>query len=74
MVKGLDTFWKYFADYEEQYVLIGGAACDILFESNEVMLICGKEAKANRQQSLLFRSNRNMVEMFISLCYTIIRI
>ena len=36
MVKGLDTFWKYFADYEEQYVLIGDAACDILFESNEV--------------------------------------
>ena len=26
MVKGLDTFQKYFADYEEQYVLIGGAA------------------------------------------------
>lgn len=40
----------------------------------ELMLICGKEAKANRQQSLLFRSKRNMVEMFISLCYTIIRI
>lgn len=38
------------------------------------MLICGKEAKANRQQSLLFRSKRNMVEMFISLCYTIIKI
>lgn len=36
MVKGLDVFRKYFADYEEQYVLIGGAACDILFESNEV--------------------------------------
>ena len=36
MVEGLDTFQKYFADYEEQYVLIGGAACDILFESNEV--------------------------------------
>ena len=36
MVKGLDTFQKYFADYEEQYVLIGGTACDILFESNEV--------------------------------------
>ena len=25
MVKGLDTFQKYFKDYEEQYVLIGGA-------------------------------------------------
>lgn len=36
MVKGLDTFQKHFADYEDQYVLIGGAACDILFESNEV--------------------------------------
>lgn len=36
MVKGLDTFRKYFADYESQYVLIGGGACDILFESNEV--------------------------------------
>ena len=35
MVKGLDTFRKYFANYEEQYVLIGGAACDIVFESNE---------------------------------------
>ena len=34
--EGLDTFQKYFADYEEQYVLIGGAASDILFESNEV--------------------------------------
>lgn len=36
MVKGLDTFKKYFKEFEEQYVLIGGAACDILFESNDV--------------------------------------
>lgn len=35
MVKGLDTFRKYFVDYEEQYVLIGGAACDVVFESNK---------------------------------------
>lgn len=35
MVKGLDTFRKYFEEYENQYVLIGGAACDIVFESNE---------------------------------------
>lgn len=34
MVKGIDTFRRYFAEYEEQYVLIGGAACDIVFESN----------------------------------------
>ena len=35
MVKGLDTFRKYFEGYENQYVLIGGAACDIIFESND---------------------------------------
>ncbi len=35
MVKGLDTFKKYFEEFEEQYVLIGGAACDIVFESND---------------------------------------
>lgn len=34
MVKGLDTFREYFKEFEEQYVLIGGAACDILFVSN----------------------------------------
>ncbi len=35
VVKGLDTFRNHFAGYEEQYVLIGGAACDIVFESND---------------------------------------
>lgn len=34
MVKGLNTFGEFFKEFEEQYVLIGGAACDILFESN----------------------------------------
>ena len=37
MVRGLDTFRKYFSNYGEQYVLIGGAACDIVFESNDVL-------------------------------------
>lgn len=31
MVKGLDTFRDYFSDFTDQYVLIGGAACDISF-------------------------------------------
>lgn len=35
MVRGLDTFRNYFKDFKDQYVLIGGAACDILFASNE---------------------------------------
>ena len=37
MVKGLDIFRKYFKGYENQYVLIGGAACDIVFESNDTV-------------------------------------
>ncbi len=28
MVKGLDKFKEFFSEYKEQYVLIGGAACD----------------------------------------------
>ena len=34
MVKGLDIFREYFAGFEDQYVLIGGTACDILFAGN----------------------------------------
>lgn len=29
MVRGLDTFREYFRGFENQYILIGGAACDI---------------------------------------------
>lgn len=35
MVKGIAKFRDYFKDYTDQYVLIGGTACDIVFESNE---------------------------------------
>ena len=30
MVRGLDIFRDYFRDYQDHYVLIGGAACDVL--------------------------------------------
>lgn len=33
MVKGIDRFREYFRDFTDQYVLIGGAACDISFEN-----------------------------------------
>ena len=32
MVKGLDRFREYFAGHEDSYALIGGTACDILFD------------------------------------------
>ena len=33
--QGLEKFKDYFKGHEDQYVLIGGAACDILFEERE---------------------------------------
>lgn len=36
MVKGIDVFRDYFNEYMDQYVLIGGAACDISFHENEM--------------------------------------
>lgn len=35
MVNGITIFREYFKGFEDQYVLIGGAACDILFEERE---------------------------------------
>jgi hypothetical protein len=35
MIKGIEIFKEYFHEYRDQYVLIGGAACDIIFEESE---------------------------------------
>lgn len=35
MVNGITIFREYFKGFEDQYVLIGGAACDIAFEERE---------------------------------------
>ncbi len=37
MVKGLEVFGKYFADFKDQYVIIGGAACDIHIQAAELI-------------------------------------
>ncbi len=34
-MKGLNVFKEYFKDFSEQYVLIGGAACDIIFDEHD---------------------------------------
>ena len=33
MVRGIERFREYFRDFTDQYVLIGGAACDISFRN-----------------------------------------
>lgn len=32
MVNGIEAFRDYFAEYTDQYVIIGGFACDLLME------------------------------------------
>lgn len=33
MIRGIETFREWFRGYEEQYVIIGGTACDLLMEN-----------------------------------------
>ena len=35
MVRGLKLFADYFTGYEDHYILIGGAACDVWFSKAE---------------------------------------
>ena len=36
MIRGLEIFKEHFGDLTDQYVLIGGAACDIVFREAEL--------------------------------------
>ena len=40
---GLSVFKEYFKDYAQQYVLIGGAACDIIFEEQDTAFRATKD-------------------------------
>lgn len=42
-MKGLDVFREYFKEYSEQYVLIGGAACDVIFEEQDAAFRATKD-------------------------------
>ncbi len=43
MIAGLDFFRNHFRDYTDQYVLIGGTACHILFEEAGVTFRATKD-------------------------------
>lgn len=47
MVKGLDLFREHFDSFKDQYILIGGAACDLLFEEY------GAEFRATRDLDIV---------------------
>ncbi|MDD3252071.1 MAG: hypothetical protein PHV18_05855 [Lachnospiraceae bacterium] len=35
MVGGIERFKEFFKDFKEQYVLIGGVACDVILEQSD---------------------------------------
>ena len=53
MVKGLDIFYEYFSEYSDQYVLIGGSACDLSFSDHDENFRATEAAGANLQQDFI---------------------
>jgi hypothetical protein len=43
MIKGLEVFKEFFRDFQEQFVLIGGAACDIIFTEADLSFRATKD-------------------------------
>ena len=43
MVKGIEIFKEFFRDFQNQYVLIGGAACDIVFQEVDLSFRATKD-------------------------------
>ena len=43
MIKGLEAFKEFFHGFQDQYVLIGGAACDIVFEEADLSFRATKD-------------------------------
>lgn len=35
-MKGINKFKEYFKDYEDQYVIIGGTACELLMNAEDL--------------------------------------
>lgn len=58
MVKGMEIFREYFQDYTDQYVLIGGAACDISFENHNADFRVTKDLDIVLIKSLKIRGVR----------------
>ena len=42
-MKGISVFRNYFQDFQDQYVLIGGAACDLIFEAQDTAFRATKD-------------------------------
>ena len=47
MVRGLEKFKEYFKDYSENYIIIGGTACDVIIDN------AGSEARATKDIDII---------------------
>ena len=45
MVKGLEKFKEHFAGFEDNYVIIGGTACDIILRDTDMPVILTRQSE-----------------------------
>ena len=53
MVKGIETFKKFFEGHEDQYAIIGGAACDLIFSDVGAEFRATKDIESRRTSGKL---------------------
>ena len=56
MVTGLESFWRWFAEYTEQYTIIGGTACDLLMSED------GLDFRATRDIDMVMKSIYGLIK------------
>ena len=71
MVRGLDIFKKYFEQYPENYVIIGGTACDIIIDEAGFIPRATKDIDIILIIEALFR---NLYNSFGNLSKTVIMV
>jgi hypothetical protein len=56
MVRGMEVFREHFADFADCYVLIGGAACDLLMEEAGLLFRVTKDLDIVMSSATLLES------------------
>lgn len=56
MVTGLESFRRWFAEYTDQYTIIGGTACDLLMSED------GLDFRATRDIDMVMKSIYGLIK------------
>ncbi|MEG0379911.1 MAG: hypothetical protein RR614_15640 [Eubacterium sp.] len=67
MVTGIEKFKAYFKNYSSQYVLIGGAACDLIFEAKAGLDLTKQKAIGAKIDSKTIKKHKNDIVRLASI-------